>query len=77
MGRINKNNMLSTNRRAKLVGICVLAFLLFNFPLMGIFQGGLSDHSFPLPFVYLFSTWGVTLFLVWWTSREKKNHKPQ
>ena len=67
--------MLSTNRRAKLVGICALAFVLFNYPVMGIFREGFIAQSFPLPFVYLFCAWGAVLVLVWWTSRSRKKRE--
>jgi hypothetical protein len=49
----------------RLVGIFVIACVLFNFPLLGIFARPHWLGGIPLPILYLFGVWLAMIIVVW------------
>ena len=54
---------MSRERIAKLLSLFFLAFVLFNYPLIGLFSKGLKVGSIPLLYGYLFFAWGLIILL--------------
>jgi hypothetical protein len=51
------------SRRDQLIGIFALGILLFNPPLLDLFDGG-TVFGWPLVYVYLFGAWGLVIAAV-------------
>ncbi|MEX0731890.1 MAG: hypothetical protein WED00_18550 [Aquisalimonadaceae bacterium] len=52
--------------RDRLVVLFLLGFLAFNYPLLSLFATDDRVFGLPVLYVYLFSIWGVFIFLTWW-----------
>ena len=61
----NKNDLL-----AKLFGIFLLAFALFNFPLLGLIKSEASSGSFPRVILYVFLAWALVILLIYLVVRK-------
>jgi hypothetical protein len=53
----------------RLVAVAVLAFLLFNYPLLALFDVPARVLGVPLLWAYLMTAWAAVIALVAWTSR--------
>jgi hypothetical protein len=64
-GAINRGGaMVKSNRRAqRLVALFLLGCLLFNYPLLVLFNRHESVFGIPLPYAYLFSAWMLVIVL--------------
>jgi hypothetical protein len=49
----------------RLVGVFIIACVLFNFPLLGIFAKPHWFLGIPMPVFYLFAVWLGMIILVW------------
>ena len=58
--------------KLKLIGLFILAFLLFNFPLLGLFSDLRIVLGLPVLFWYLILSW---LFIIILTARLARFHK--
>lgn len=58
-------------RTARLVGVGVLALVLFNFPLLGVFDTGTLVAGVPLVWAYLFVAWLLVIALLAWIARSR------
>lgn len=58
-------------RTARLVAVSVLAFALFNFPFLAIFDSDTLVGGFPLLWVYLFGAWILVIALLAWIVRSR------
>ena len=56
---------------ARLVALAVLAFLLFNYPLLRLFDVDLIVLGVPLVWLYVFTAWGALIALVGLTMRDR------
>ena len=56
-------------RGSRLMAIAALALVLFNFPLLGVFDSDALVAGLPVIWVYLFGVWGATIALVAWVVR--------
>ncbi len=56
----------SSPRRQRLAALCLLAFPLLTYPLLGLPSGQVA--GFPAIFLYLFGVWGVLIGLAAWVS---------
>ena len=52
------------NRRERLVGVFLLGVLLFNYPLLAVFNRAAEVLGVPLEYVYIFSAWGLVIALL-------------
>ena len=57
--------MAKTSRRGeRLIGLFLLGCLLFNFPLLALFNVQATVFGIPLLYTYLFAAWGLLIALV-------------
>ena len=57
--------MAKTSRKGeRLVGLFLLGCLLFNFPLLALFNVRATVFGIPLLYAYLFSAWALLIVLV-------------
>jgi hypothetical protein len=55
----------------RLVVLAVLAFALFNYPLLSLFDVDVIVLGVPLVWLYVFVSWGVLIALVGLATRER------
>ena len=55
----------------RLVGLFLLGMLLFNFPLLHLFNRPVLVLGIPLLYLYLFVAWSLIIFLILTISRAK------
>jgi hypothetical protein len=51
-------------RRTRMVAVAALAFLLFNFPLLALFDVDVRVLGVPLLWAFLFTAWAVVIAVV-------------
>jgi hypothetical protein len=54
----------SSRRGQQLIGVFLLGFLLFNYPLLALFNVSATVLGVPLLYAYLFAAWGLLIALV-------------
>lgn len=54
----------------RLAAAAVLAFLLFNYPLLAVFDRPVRVLGVPLVWAYLFTAWALLIALVAWLVRD-------
>jgi hypothetical protein len=54
----------SPNPEARLVALFALGLLLFNYPLLAIFNNGRMLAGVPLGFLYIFGAWAGLILLI-------------
>jgi len=54
----------------RLVGVAALGFLLFNYPLLAVFDADARVLGLPLVFAYLFAAWSLLDALLAWIARD-------
>lgn len=57
----------------RLVGLFLLGLLLFNFPLLCLFNRPVLILGIPMFYLYLFAAWSLIIFLMLIISRSKPN----
>ncbi len=57
-------------RSARMVAVAALAFLLFGFPLMAVFDVDVRVLGVPLLWAYLFVAWAVVIAVIAWVARD-------
>ncbi len=55
----------------RLVGLFLLGLLLFNFPLLNLFNRPVLALGIPVLYLYLFVVWALIIFLILMVSRSK------
>lgn len=55
---------------ARLVAVAVLAFVLFNYPFLSIFDKPVRILGLPLLWTYLLTAWALVIALVAWITRD-------
>ena len=53
-----------SRRGERLIGLFLLGCLLFNFPLLALFNVQATVFGIPLLYTYLFAAWGLLIALV-------------
>jgi hypothetical protein len=53
-----------SRRGERLIGLFLLGCLLFNFPLLALFNVRVTLFGIPLLYTYLFAAWGLLIALV-------------
>jgi hypothetical protein len=53
-----------------MVAVAALALLLFNYPLLAVFDVDASLFGVPLPWAYLFASWAIVIVVVMWVVRD-------
>ncbi len=57
-------------RNARMVAVAALGLLLFNFPLLALFDVDVRVLGVPLLWVYLFAVWALVIAVVAWVVRD-------
>jgi hypothetical protein len=55
----------------RLVGLFLLGALLFNFPLLSLFNRQVLVFGIPILYLYIFAAWSLIIFLVLIISRSR------
>jgi hypothetical protein len=55
----------------RLVGLFLLGMLLFNFPLLHLFNRSVLALGIPVLYLYLFAAWSLIILLILMISRSK------
>lgn len=67
---LNRPPLNKQDRQARLIGIFLMAVLLFNFPLLGIFDKGEKWGAVPALFLYILIAWVLLILLVFLVMRD-------
>jgi hypothetical protein len=59
------------SKSPRLVAVAVLAFLLFDYPLLAVFDVEERVLGVPLLWAYLFTAWAVIIAAVAWVVRDR------
>ena len=51
-------------RGQRLIALCLFGFLLFNFPILALFNVPGTLFGVPLLYVYIFAAWGLLIALM-------------
>ncbi|MGE5615300.1 MAG: hypothetical protein ACM3X5_00150 [Bacillota bacterium] len=62
----------STRAAQQLVGLFLLGCLLFNYPLLALFNVRATVGGIPLLYAYLFAAWALVVALVAWVIRARE-----
>ena len=62
--------MSDSTRSARMVAVAALALLLFDFPLLALFDVDVRVLGVPLLWVYLFVAWVAVIAVVAWVVRD-------
>ena len=57
-------------RSARMVAVAALALLLFNFPLLALFDVGARVLGVPVLWAYLFTAWVVVIGVIAWAAKD-------
>ena len=57
----------------RLVGLFLLGMLLFNFPLLHLFNRPMLALGIPVLYLYLFTAWSLIIFLIRIISRSRSD----
>jgi hypothetical protein len=57
---------------ARLIGVFIIGFVLFNFPLLGVFAKPHWFWGIPTPIFYLFAVW-LGMIVVFWRLTDGQN----
>ena len=72
-GAGNRNTIGAGSRRSeRLIALFVIAFLLFNYPLLSLFARDTLVFGVPLLYAYLFVVWAVIIALTGWILRRRQ-----
>ena len=52
------------SKQSKLIGLSILALVMFNFPLLSVFSRSSTIGGIPAIFVYLFLAWMSIIFIM-------------
>ncbi|MGL1835079.1 hypothetical protein ACKVEX_15930 [Rhodocyclaceae bacterium SMB388] len=53
--------------RQRLVAVFLTAALLFNYPLLSLFDRPEAVFGFPMVYVFMFAVWGAVIAVIAWT----------
>jgi Na+-driven multidrug efflux pump len=56
----------SSGRAPRLIAVLLLGVMLFNFPLLAVFNVKARLWGIPMLYVYLFMAWATVIALVYW-----------
>ena len=55
----------------RLIGLCLLGFVLFNYPILALFNVPGSLFGVPLLYAWIFLSWAVLIALMAWVVEKK------
>ena len=54
------------NREQRFLALCMLGLVLFNFPVLALFNVGGSILGVPVLYAYIFAAWALVIALLCW-----------
>ena len=68
--------MTPENKKSKrLVALFLFGFVLLNYPILSLLNINITIFGFPLLYIYIFSIWGLIIFLSALVMSRSKEHK--
>jgi len=64
--------LMPSRKTARILALFACAFLLLNFPFLGMVGKDLNVHGIPVLYVYLFLVWLFLIILIRWLLTSKK-----
>jgi hypothetical protein len=58
-------------RAQRLAALCMLGFLLFNYPVLALFNQPVRLLGIPLVYLYIFAAWGLLVALMAFVARRR------
>ncbi len=56
----------------RMIGLCMLGCVLFNYPLLALFNVQQTVFGLPLLYAYIFVTWGILIALMAWVIEKRE-----
>ena len=56
------------NREQRFLALCMLGIVLFNFPVLALFNVGGSLLGVPVLYAYIFAAWALVIALMYWVA---------
>ena len=53
-------------KEQRFVALCMLGLVLFNFPVLALFNVGGSVFGVPVLYAYIFAAWALVIALMYW-----------
>jgi hypothetical protein len=60
-----------SSKNGRLVALALLAVLLFNYPLLTLFNRPMILSGIPILLIYMFLAWGALIALIAWITRTR------
>jgi hypothetical protein len=54
------------SKEQRFVALCMLGIVLFNFPVLALFNVGGSVLGVPVLYAYIFAAWALVIALMYW-----------
>lgn len=64
---------MNASKYRRLIGLFLLGCLLFNYPILSIFNRAVLIGGIPLLYIYLFTVWAVVIALIALICRPRRN----
>jgi hypothetical protein len=58
-------------RGQRLIALCLLGFVLFNYPILALFNAPRTLFGIPLLYAYIFFAWAVLIALMAWVVEKR------
>jgi hypothetical protein len=56
------------NKEQRFLALCMLGLVLFNFPVLTVFNVGGSILGIPILYAYIFAAWALVIALMYWVA---------
>lgn len=56
------------NKEQRFLALCMLGLVLFNFPVLALFNAGGSILGVPVLYAYIFAAWALVIALMYWVA---------
>jgi hypothetical protein len=56
------------NKEQRFFALCMLGLVLFNFPVLALFNVGGSILGVPVLYAYIFAAWALVIALMYWVA---------
>ena len=61
----------SESRAQRMIALCMLGFVLFNFPVLALFNVAETVFGVPVLYVYIFVAWTALIALMAWVAESR------
>lgn len=56
------------DKEQRFLALCMLGLVLFNFPVLALFNAGGSILGVPVLYAYIFAAWALVIALMYWVA---------